>query len=373
MADRRTVLKELDFPLFWSPELIKKWERKESEEAFELEARKAETPVVELDLSSERLGKILLKNEGDTTVNRTGTMKDRLGRAYARVYRDQANYLAEAIENDSDYAKNAATKHLQRFSIITSGNAGMALAEAFAQEELPPPKILLDKHTSANIIEKLLHARADTYLSDLSINPFSGKPSSEDPLSPKQILELTNNEGGYDITSASAGELDPSNPGIVAYAGLADEIFTHHPDEIYVPYGSGMVFEGIVLGQGLQENASAGTANVFGAEPENLDSMADKLTAPAKPFKYYTPEEIENYKKETKTGLKTGVYKISEKNLKDALRIIATMGDRFGIRAEPSAVAGLALYIKRWKQNSISPDAKILVLNTGKGLEIESR
>lgn len=46
---------------------------------------------------------------------------------------------------------------------------------------------------------------------------------------------------------------------------------------------------------------------------------------------------------------------------------------KYGIEAEPSAVAGLALYIKRKREGLVFPEDKVIIISTGKGLEVTNK
>ncbi|MBS3081421.1 hypothetical protein J4416_00600 [Candidatus Pacearchaeota archaeon] len=68
----------------------------------------------------------------------------------------------------------------------------------FRKYKLPNLKCLLDIRISEEIIEKLRDVGCEIYKTDLSRKPFNWK----------EILKLTNNESGLDITSNEA--LDPT-------------------------------------------------------------------------------------------------------------------------------------------------------------------
>ena len=259
--------------------------------------------------------------------------------------------------------------------MLTAGNAGMALANTFKSLGLPQPKLLLDKHTSPQTIEKLKKAGADIYVVDLATNPFSGLPSDQAPLTPGEILTLTNNRYGKDLTSSNSEE-DLIAPEVIYYQDLAEQIFKETPDEIYVPYGSGALFGEIVVRQnfnvwdvdeGKIRNQVAQT-KILGAEPKNPNSIADKLTAPAKPFPTQWEKALNIYKEHGETNEETGIEKIAEEDIITAYELLKRRGAPLGIETEPSATAGLALYMRRWREGKIKKDAKIIVVNTGKGV-----
>ena len=63
------------------------------------------------------------------------------------------------------------------------------------------------------------------------------------------------------------------------------------------------------------------------------------------------------------TGRDTGVYRVSEERLRQAYQILSKYCE-----TEPSAAAGLALYIQRYDEGKIKPGKKVLIVNTGKGI-----
>ncbi len=382
--DKREVVQEVPYPEFWSLELAQKWAR-EIPENLETEGHK--TPLIKLDLTAEGYGVVFIKNEADRSVNPTGTMKDRIGRSLALEYKANAKWALESRENDHNYAERFPKMRIPRYSMLTAGNAGMALARSCDSLSLPPPKLLLDKHTDKKIIEALKNANADIYIVDLSSNPFTGRPSIEDPLDPYEILSLTNNTYGVDLTSSNSEQ--DYNPHITYYQNLAKQIFTEQPDEIYVPYGSGALFGEILIAQRLNYPSEAelsqtslkkakltqriSTVTILGGEPESLNSIADKLSAPAKPFPTTWERELKFYKTHGETNPNTGVEKLSEEDIISAYELLKSKEQTIGIETEPSACAGLALYMKRWKRGKIKPEAKIIVINTGKGIISDQR
>ncbi len=379
---KREIVQEIPYPQFWSRELAQRWAK---EIPVGLESEGTKTPLVELDLSQDGFGKIFIKNEGDQSVNPTGTMKDRMARACAGVYRDKARFYLETLANDPSYEEKLKTKYLPRFSIITAGNAGRALANAFEAFELPPPKLLLDKHVSPETLIKLKTMRADLYLTDLSSNAFTDMPAQESPLEPGQIMELTNNDAGFDLTSANQ-EDDPERPWRMFYYVLGEEIFLEQPNEIYDSYGSGATFEGLVDRQFLldtsdeseianqikSESFRVGNVKILGAEPESFPSIADKLAAPVKPYIHYDTNRLTSLKQDGYTHLETGVYKVSEAEIKEAYDLLKKKGEPLGIATEPSAAAGLALYMKRWREGLVAKNSKVIVINTGRGALAET-
>ena len=361
----REVKKEVEYPRFVSYEIVEKWG--DGIPTFaETDPRAPEwksTPVIPLDLIKDGLGEIFVKNEADRESNPTGTIKDRAAWELATLYRDYARALYLKIRTGTLDKKELERLVTPRLSLITAGNEGKAIAECFKQYDLPPPKLIAGKDTRATILNELLKLRADVYTTDLSRQ-----------LKPEDIKHISNNPEGIDITSIRA--IEPSS---VFYDWHVHESFNEKPDEIYVPYGSGRLMENYLVWQARSmRNESEGrrdprlkvpvskviAMNVFGAEPAEYPSDADKLAAPFKPFLLFKDEDISAVVNLSFTGSETGKNKITEEQIRQAHQLLTSQG----IEAEPSGAAGLGLYIDRFEKGLIKKGKKILIVNTGKGL-----
>lgn len=395
-----TTLKEAKYPTHLSRKLLEDLVAGIPDSLLE---GRPETPIKNLDLWADGFGEVMIKDESRQDSNPTGTMKDRMALACARQFKKWIESYLTDLRYRGPYGESqlAETK-LQRHSILTAGNAGLALAEAFARFNLPYPKLLMDSHLTPSERRVLKDVPADIYLVDLSYNPFTGKPSVEDPLKPEQILQLTNNDTyqAVEITSSGMGyeayfvrgmgrqgELAPV---FEFYKDLAADIFTRQPNEIYVPYGSGVLFENLInyqtdlsiirrrrfarnpskyIEQAAKKSPSPlAKIKIFGAEPTVFPSIADKLAAPVKPFRHYSEGELDSFKKIEHIASESGVYRVSEEEIKEAYELLKKRGEPLGIETEPSAAAGLALYMKRWRQGLRDKDQKVIIVNTGHGL-----
>lgn len=373
----REIIKKVDFPEFMSPELMQEWI--ESIPRFLANDLKypewEQTPTRTLDLTAEGYGMISVKDE---SVNPTGTMKDRPGWELVKLYGDysfglflQTIGLSEA--KTKDFLRR---QRIPRLTLMTSGNEGTAVAAAFEKYNLPPPKIVIGSSLKQSEKKRLKSLRADIYSVDLSRK-----------LDPAMMKVVTDNENGIEITSQSPHFL----PQVVFYDWLAHEIFRERPDDVYTPYGSGRLLENLLTWQTLtlrhpdprlgvdpknqsavQEAVSAvQKINVFGAEPAAADSVADKLTASFKPFLIFKAADVRSQVALHRTGHETAILKVGEEYIRRAYEIF----QREGITSEPSAAAGLALYLQRCDQAGKREKDRIiarkaLVVNTGKGLDI---
>jgi len=318
------------------------------------------TPVIELDLTSQDYGVVYVKDESDKRSNPTGTIKDRAAWELATLFRDWARSL---YFRKNQVNENVGNIVVPRFSIITAGNVGRSVSNMFQGFGLPPMKLLVDASVTPERLEVLKKLYADIYLVDL-----------KEQLTPEKIRALTNNKDGIDITSVMSIE-----PNAVFYDWHVHEAFNQAPDEIFVPYGSGRLFENYLTWQQrtIRSDAnnkkdprlkiSAGrvaSMSILGAEPVKQNSIADKLTKSFNPFVIFKDQDISALIHLAFTGASTGVYKVSEERIRQAYEFLTSKG----ITTEPSACAGLALYLQRYDQDKIDPRKKILVVNTGKGI-----
>jgi len=351
------VLKQLPYPLFMSRELVERFAAiplYESNNPKKPEWR--ETPVSRVDLSKDGYGILSIKDESDRRSNPTGTFKDRLAWEVATIYRDWA------ISLDKERSLEHRRVRVPRFSIITSGNAGSAFASMFESYGLPPVKLLIDASCPKERVKALLGMHADIYRADL-----------DGELGEKDIRKLTSNTSGIDIDS-SVRSLDLNS---VAYDWHVIEALNIGADRIFLPYGSGLLFENYLTWQKLIARMNGNTdprlaipknrvpsMNIMAAEPRRIvNSSADKLTKHHNPFRFYTESDLRVMKKLGLTGLDSGKYKVPEDYLDEAYRIMSRI-----VPCEKSACAGLALYLFQYDIGLISPDEKCLIVNTGKGI-----
>jgi hypothetical protein len=321
-----------------------------------------ETPTKPLDLGNEGYGLVYLKDESDPASNPTGTIKDRAAWELAVLYRNFARSLYLQMRTGLLAASELARMHVPRFTFLTSGNIGNAVEACFGKYHLPPPKIIIDSVKAEQIRPIIENWRADIYAIDLSRE-----------LTPEEMLTLTDNEKGIDITSFT-----PFNPHIVFYDWHVHEVFNKEPDYIFVPYGSGRLMENYLAWQYLScRNAAAGSRdprlrtdagkvmcmNICGAEPANQNSIADKLTAAFKPFLLFKDEDVNGMRNLSFTGRETKKESVEENYIMAAYALMA----KYGIQAEPSGAASLALYLKYFDEGRIRDDKKVVIVNTGKG------
>ncbi|MFC1801623.1 pyridoxal-phosphate dependent enzyme [Nanoarchaeota archaeon] len=317
------------------------------------------TPTFDLDLSSEGYGLVHVKDE---SVNPTGTAKARPGWEMATIYRDFARGLW--LQKGSLDGK-ILTRSVPELSLITSGNEGRAVSYFTEKYGLPPSNQIVDVNIDPKKLEFLKNLHANIYMVDLS----------KKELTQEDILLITGNRGGLNLNKALIVRSQE-----IWYDWLSHEAFNEEPDEIYVPYGSGKLRDNLLTWQekNVRLSLSNGEADprlsasiekllsmsILGAEPERQDSVADKLPAPFKPFRIFDNCDSDALINFSFTGKNTGCHQVREEYLKKAFEIF----QKYNVTAEPSAAAGLALYMQRYDGGKINPRHKVLIVNTGRGI-----
>ncbi len=283
----------------------------------------------------------------DESHNPTGTHKDRMAWEIIVTYKDFL--LAKK--------RGQIKGELPQMSIISSGSAAIAIQTQLKNYKLPNLKVLVDNNLEEKIINHLKILGCEIYKTDLSKKPFHYK----------EILKLTNNKEGFDITSSEA--LDPTTR---FYDWMSYEIINNSPDWCFIPFGTGNLYEN-VLNINKKEVATKNhdprfsgevkilrNCNFIGATTNNPQSKADKLYSPHLPFVHYDEQWIRLYKYAGYCGITSNVYIIKEEFLDQAIRIAKEQG----ITCEPSGIAGLGMFLQM--KEKIPKEAKILIVCTGK-------
>ena len=283
----------------------------------------------------------------DESYNPTGTHKDRMAWEIVVTYRD---FLLAKKEGQ-------IKGPLPSMSIISSGSAAIAIQTQLKKYNLPNLKVLVDANLNPEILDVMKKMGCEVYETDLGKKPFHWK----------EILTLTHNPNGFDITSSEA--LDPTTR---FYDWLSYEIINSSPNYCFIPFGTGNLFENI-LNINKKEVATINhdprfrgnvkvlkKCNFFGVTTNNPKSKADKLYSPHLPFVHFDEQWIRLYRYAGFCGSGSGVHLVKEQNLNQAMKIAESQG----IKCEPSGIAGLALLLQM--RSKIPKDKKILIVSTGK-------
>ena len=300
------------------------------------------TPTVKIEVLS--FSDVWLKDESK---NPTGTHKDRMAWEIVVTYRD---FL---LAKERGQIKGP----LPAMSIISSGSAAYAIQTQLKKYGLPNLKVLIDTHVDQNIIFALKALGCEIYETNLS----------KTPLQFREILALTNNPQGFDITSNEA--LDPTTR---FYDWLSYEIINNSPEYCFIPFGTGNLYENILninkkeVSTDIHDPRFQGNVDVLrkcnfiGATTNNPRSKADKLYSPHLPFVHFDEQWIQFYRYAGFCGEKSGVNLLEEDYLDEAYAIAKSQK----VDCEYSGITGLAMLLQVKKE--IPKDAKILIVNTGK-------
>lgn len=284
----------------------------------------------------------------DESKNPTGTHKDRMAWEIVVTYRDFLLAKERSKKNDP----------LPHMSIISSGSSATAIQTLLKKYKLPSLKVLMDSHISKDLTKFLEDLGCEIYKTDL------GKKV----LDWKEILALTHNENGFDITSSEA--LDPTTR---FFDWLSYEIINNSPEYCFIPFGTGNLYENILninkkeLSTEDHDPRFSGDlevlrrCNFIGVTTNNPKSKAsEKLYSPHLPFVHFDEQWISFYKYAGYCGEMSGIYLIKEECLDEAIKI----AEEQNINFEPSAIAGLGMLLQM--KDQIPKDAKILIVSTGK-------
>ena len=283
----------------------------------------------------------------DESVNPTGTHKDRMAWEMVVTYRHLLESKKEGVINE-----------LPQMSIISSGSAANAIQHMLRDYNLPNLKILVDFNLSENIKKALEKIGCEIFETDLS----------KKLLTREEILRLTNNVGGIEITSD-----DSLGPFDIFYDWMSYDIVNQGADYVFVPYGTGHLYENVV-NVAVREVKSfffhdkrlkvdkkiLASCNFIGATSNNPKTTADKLYSPHLPFVHFDINWIKLAISKGYIGKGSNVYNVQERYLQKAMDI----AEQNGLECEESGIAGLALVLQM--KNKIQRDKKILIVNTGK-------
>ncbi|MBN2331197.1 MAG: PLP-dependent lyase/thiolase [Candidatus Aenigmarchaeota archaeon] len=299
------------------------------------------TPTIKISVPG--FSQVFLKDE---SVNPTGTHKDRMAWEMVVTYRQLL--MAK---------RRGRIKKLPQMSIITSGSAANAIQSMLRKYGLPNLKALVDHRMDSGVKKALQRIGCEIFETDLS----------RKVLHKDDILRLTNNEGGIDITSDKS--LQPFN---VFYDWMSYDIINQNASYVFVPYGTGHLYENIVNTALKEEKASfhdrrfrgdpdtIRRCNFMGATTNNPNTRADKLYSPYLPFVHFDTGWIRMAIENGYIGSKSNALAVQERYFDIALGI----AKKNGVGCEPSGIAGLALMIQMKSQ--LPRKSKMLIVNTGK-------
>ncbi len=283
----------------------------------------------------------------DESVNPTGTHKDRMAWEIVVTYR---NFLLAK-------KRGQVREPLPAMSVISSGSAAIAIQTQLHHYGLPELRVLADKRLDAFWVRAMKKTGCKLYFTDLT----------KKALGSKDILALTQNTKGFDITSGAA--LDPSTR---FYDWMSYEVVNQSPDYCFIPFGTGHLYENVLNVNKREISArphdprfignvhKLAHCHFLGATTNNRKSKAFKLYAEHSPFTQFDEQWIQLYRRAGFCGQKSDVRHVEERYFEQALDLAHVQG----VETEHAGIAGLALLLQMREQ--IPKNAKILIVNTGK-------
>jgi hypothetical protein len=155
---------------------------------------------------------------------------------------------------------------------------------------------------------------------------------------------------------------------------MSFEIINQAPDYIFVPFGTGSLYENICniikeelwkVGKNdprLKVNINKlRSCNIIGATVNRPNSKAYMLYSPHLPFTLFNEQWLNFYKEFGYLGKYSNVYIVGEEAIEEAFEVLNSQG----IKCEHSSAAGLAYLLEN--KNKLPKDKKYLVVNTGRG------
>lgn len=260
----------------------------------------------------------------DESKNPSGTHKDRMAHSIANTYQ-------KMFKNNEKL----------RLSLISSGSAAHAIQLAISEYGLPPLKVLIDESRREDEILKKIGCEVYTF--DLESRMLSSS----------DILKLTNNEGGIEITSNMA-----INPYNTYYKGLTSYLSDFNSGYIFTPFGSGHLYGSFLTCDTFDEPFNV---HIVGGKTHFKDTKADKLYAPFNPFSVVDENFINTKIAMRKVGRYSSIIEFKEESLQEAINI-ATHNN---FKVEPSALGGLAAMIDMFNNSAIKYAENKLVVVTG--------
>ncbi len=284
----------------------------------------------------------------DDSINRySGTHKDRIAWEVVVLYR---NFLI---------AKKLGQYRgvLPKFSIISSGSAAVAIGRMLKDYGLPKLKVVVDKKISPEIYDAIRRSHCEIFVTDLSKRLFG----------PDEVLAMTKNKDGFDLTSNRGAITEIGN-----YDWMGYEILNRSPEYCFIPFGTGILYSKVLelnkleVGYAKHDHRFHGNidvlrrCNFMGVTTNNPNSKADKLFAHYISHRMIDDELLRFYKRSGFCGPMTGIYLIKERYLDQAMEIARAQE----VICEPSGVSGLALMLQM--KDSLPKNKKMLIVNTGK-------
>jgi threonine dehydratase len=284
----------------------------------------------------------------DESHNPTGSHKDRWALEILYEYKKK---IGKALETKGSKVK------LRSASMISSGSGALALQHQLRLRDLPNLRVVM----ANNRPNELIATRLRTFGAIVVRHDLD-----TEELDDKQVLKITKNENGFDVTTRNLEDPHRKN----FYDWLCYEILSATVKHIFVPVGTGDLFANII---GVIHDEVSGRKNdprlkgapvkdisVYGATTRNEKSQMDKLYAKYRPTLREVNKLLSEYKEKKRSlGPNSEIFEVSEERAEEAYQWAQTKQ----IRTEHSGCAGLALFLEM--KDKIPVKDRIAVVNTG--------
>lgn len=280
---------------------------------MKLKYKSGNTPLIKIEKLCEKFGlpNLFIKDESK---NPFGTLKDR-----------RSEFII----------KRGIDEHIDKFVIITSGNAGYSLAK-FAEGTNIKIVNFVDKKLKKSIKNKLKKVSYKVIEIDLSQKIWP----------PEEIMAMArenDREVIWDATNGFHGYHE-------AYIKIIEEIRKKipNPDFIVIPIGTGESFCGLYSGI---KKFKLKTRLIGIGVKAKWHSFADKLYTPWTPYEFLMKAILKNKR--------NSIIRLNEKEVKQMWKEFKDIID-----CEPSATVVFSIFSKiKFKKRD-----KIVLINSGKGL-----
>jgi len=277
---------------------------------MELKYKSGNTPLIKIERLCKRLGLVNLFIK-DESKNPFGTFKDR-----------RSEYII----------KSGINEHINKFVIITSGNAGYSLAK-FAEGTNIKIINFVDRKIKKSIKNELKGVSYKVIEIDLSKKIWT----------PEEMMAIARENDTEVVWDAIDGIYDYQK----GYIKIIEEIKNKKPNFIIVPVGSGEAFCGLY--EGIKKFKLKTELIGVGVKAK-WHSFADKLYTPWTPYE----SKMRAIQKE---GHK--IIRLNETEVKQMWKEFKNVID-----CEPSAAVVFSVFSKiKFKK-----EGKIILINSGKGL-----
>ena len=290
----------------------------------------------------------------DESINPTGTHKDRMA---WEIYLWYENEIKRQINSPGGKIS------LKSLSLISSGGAAFAIQELLSAKGLPNLRVLMDKETNEKLIDRLKEKDCKIYLFDLD----SKELTSED------ILTLTNNSNGIDITYSREFDSLRTN----YYDWLSYEVLNQNPNWVFIPFGTGDLYRNIISTNSREMDKKIASKRFFGNKQIlskcNFIGAANNRKSSKMKMLYsaFQNKTIDTTNKKITSLIEKGhcsntsrLAVVKEKYLDSAMEI----AEFFDINFEPSSISGLGSFLQLCDNNNIHirENEKVIIISTGK-------